>query len=115
MIAGSTGNGKSTLLNYLKGEKLYINEDKKLYCSNSKVKIGDGSGSTTLLPNFVQTSLGNFLDLAGDFETRGMIGEMFNNLWKSELKLKRFKLVMVVPEDCFGPSGSYGKNFKEMI
>jgi energy-coupling factor transporter ATP-binding protein EcfA2 len=67
LIAGSTGNGKSTLLNYLKGEKLYINEDRKLYCSNSKIKIGDGSGSTTLLPNFVQTSLGNFLDLAGDF------------------------------------------------
>lgn len=40
---------------------------------------------------------------------------MFNNLWKSELKLRRFKLVMVVPEDSFGPSDSYGKNFKEMI
>lgn len=22
---------------------------------------------------------------------------------------------MIVPQDCFGPNGSYGKNFKEMI
>lgn len=75
MVTGSTGNGKSTLLNYLKGAKLLVNEDRRLFCeTDTGVQIGNGSGSTTLLPNAQATPLGNFIDLAGDFETRGMIG-----------------------------------------
>lgn len=68
MVIGNTGNGKSTLLNYLNKEKLFVNEDRRLYCSpDSGIEIGNGCGSTTLLPNISPTSLGNFIDLPGDF------------------------------------------------
>ncbi len=78
----------------------------------SKILIGNGTGSTTLLPNSVCTEFGNFLDLAGDFDSRGIVGEIFNNFWKSLIQLKGCKVLMMVPEYNFTAMGGNGKLFK---
>ncbi len=78
----------------------------------SKILIGNGTGSTTLLPNSVRTEFGNFLDLAGDFDSRGIVGEIFNNFWKSLIQLKGCKVLMMVPESNFTAMGGNGKLFK---
>ena len=69
LFLGKTGWGKSTTINYLDGVSLKINEDGHLIPKNSalaKTKIGDGFGSTTMIPILCDTGFGKVCDLPGD-------------------------------------------------
>ncbi|EGC37968.1 hypothetical protein DICPUDRAFT_29471, partial [Dictyostelium purpureum] len=99
LLLGNTGAGKSTLLNYLMfddsnfiidtnsfdGDNIILS-DKSL-----GVEIGAGTGSTTLVPNLKKTNFGNFLDLAGDNDSGGILADILNSFIKSNLGIERVK------------------------
>lgn len=120
LFLGMTGWGKSTAINYLEGIELQSDAGRNLIPIDSnkvKTKIGDGSGSTTMIPIACSTSFGNVYDLPGDYETRGVGIELLNGIFKREItkNLKRAKLIFVIPAFIFSAQGSYGSDFKDLL
>lgn len=75
VFLGNTGAGKSTLINYLSGKKLKVNEFEDIVLDNpndpSAMAIGGGSVSETFLPAFVQAGDLLLYDLPGFKDNRG--------------------------------------------
>lgn len=66
---GKTGWGKSTFINYVEGIPLKVDSrDNLLPIDGYQVQtiIGDGVGSTTLVPQLCKTKFGYVWDLPGD-------------------------------------------------
>ncbi|KAM9999908.1 hypothetical protein ACTFIZ_008373 [Dictyostelium cf. discoideum] len=116
LLVGPTGSGKTTLTNYLElmDSDFMINENEELKLGdNSKgFEIGDGSGSTTLIPNLKITDFGNLLDLAGDTNSSVEIMDLINGLIKTNIKIKKVKILIITSQDSLGSIGAYGAALK---
>ncbi|KAM9983799.1 hypothetical protein ACTFIY_000530 [Dictyostelium cf. discoideum] len=103
LLVGPTDSGKTTLTNYLElsDSDFIINENEELKLGdNSKgFEIGDGSGSTTLIPNLKITDFGNLLDLAGDADSGGEIVDLINGLIKTNIKIKKVKILIITHQE----------------
>lgn len=123
-LIGPTGVGKSTLLNYITGKDLYFrtyNDKPGIFPMDGEgiAYVGQGEGSTTIVPNIFRASTGDFqnisfIDCAGDFDSNGIIPEIINSKIKSIIaqNVKNAKILMVTSQDSISPSGSYGIIFK---
>ncbi|KAM9960537.1 hypothetical protein ACTFIW_009679 [Dictyostelium discoideum] len=119
LLVGPTGSGKTTLTNYLEllDSDFIINENEELKLGDiSKgFEIGDGSGSTTLIPNLKITDFGNLLDLAGDADSGGEIVDLVNGLIKSNIKIKKVKILIITHQESLGSTGCYGAALKDCL
>lgn len=123
-LIGPTGVGKSTLLNYITGKNLYFrtyNDKLGIFPMDGEgiAYVGQGEGSTTIVPNIFRVNIGDFqdisfIDCAGDFDSSGVITEVINSRIKSIIaqNVKIAKILMVTSQDSLNTSGSYGIIFK---
>ena len=82
VLLGKTGAGKSTLINYLGGKKLRVDEEGDIVLENSEDKsamsIGTGADSCTFLPKFINIDGLLFYDLPGLHDSKGSLYELVN-------------------------------------
>jgi len=118
IMVGSTGAGKSTLLNYVNSpENIIVTGDSKLKAKPSIAEIGSGKGSTTLFPNIWLSSIGNFLDCAGEGDTGGVITEVINSVFKTKVarEINEIKILLIAPYASLDSEGGYGMSFKNTL
>jgi len=120
-LLGATGAGKSTLVNYLNyGDSNFIVADDEGMLQIKKesiVEVGTGNGSTTLFPNVWKSSLGTFLDCAGEGDTSGILAEIVNSFVKMRIasNINNAKIVFVTKSSSLDHNGGYGKTFKDAL
>lgn len=70
-----------------------------------------------MAPRFCQTVFGNVCDLPGDQDTAGPLAEIINSIAKKNIgkKLRRIKIVLVIPDSVLGPEGNYGRGLKDIL
>lgn len=81
VFLGNTGAGKSTLINYLSGKELAVDEFGNIVQNSfdpSAMVIGNSDGSETFLPRFVEANGFLFYDLPGFRDTRGTARNLVN-------------------------------------
>jgi hypothetical protein len=120
-LLGATGAGKSTLVNYLNyGDSNFVVADDQgtlKIKKDSIVEVGTGNGSTTLFPNVWKSSLGTFLDCAGEGDTSGILAEIINSFVKMRIasNINNAKIVFVAKSSSLDHNGGYGKTFKDAL
>ncbi len=81
VFLGNTGAGKSTLINYLSGKELEVDQLGNIVQNSfdpSAMGIGNSDGSETFLPRFVEANDFLFYDLPGFRDTRGTARNLVN-------------------------------------
>ncbi len=81
VFLGNTGAGKSTLINYLSGKDLKVDDFGNIVQNSfdpSAMVIGNSDGSETFLPRFVEANGFLFYDLPGFRDTRGTARNLVN-------------------------------------
>jgi energy-coupling factor transporter ATP-binding protein EcfA2 len=101
---GTTGSGKSTLINYLSDKELIANEGNIILKNPSDpttMKIGIGYESETLLPKFINSHNLLFYDLPGIGDTRGTAISLVNSCFIKGIieNARTARLVFVVGHD----------------
>ncbi|KAF2068226.1 hypothetical protein CYY_010448, partial [Polysphondylium violaceum] len=89
--------------------------------STAPSAVGNGSGSTTFIPNlYSPTTLDGFQDTTfadcpGDFDTNGPLFEILNENAKMKIcnASENLKVLLVVSQSSLGSAGSYGVIFKQ--
>lgn len=124
IVCGDTGAGKSTLINYLTGEKLVALKpvnSKKLYLDTNtptlKAKIGHLQTSETQIPNKIhdETLKLTYWDCPGFEDSRGAVCDISNAFYINKLfNSQKLKTMIVVDEASINGS-KRGKVFKDLV
>jgi len=109
IVVGDTGEGKSTLINYIAQNNLYaekkgyppkyiINTDNQL----GDIKIGNTSISETTVPNrWIDKDGVSYWDCPGFGDTKGVVQDVANGFYIKKLfdNIENVKVVVVVSEE----------------
>ena len=112
IVIGDTGEGKSTLINYIAQNKLYaekkgyplkyiVNTDNQL----GDIKIGNTSVSETTIPNkWIDKDGVAYWDCPGFGDTKGVVQDVANAFYIKKLfdNIENIKVVVVVSEETIG-------------
>lgn len=119
VFLGDTGAGKSTLINYLTGQKLKTNEYQDIVLGYSNdpeaLPIGGSHLAQTFLPRSIRSGDLLFFDLPGFGDNRGTATSLLNACFIKSIieKAKSVKLVFVAGMDEI--TGKRGKSFIEFM
>lgn len=115
---GKTNSGKSTLINYLTGQQLVVDDVGSIALRDpnnpTAMKIGVGHQSETFLPKSIRHENLVFYDLPGIGETRGAAISLINACFIKRIieNARTVQLVFVVGQDEF--SAEKGRSFKDL-
>jgi len=105
IVLGSTGSGKTTLIEFLMGQKLEaIKVDNKLQCElrSESEKIGSDYTSKTLFPNYYEDDKNSIIywDLPGYLDTRGAEYDVVNSFLIHKIfeSSTEVKMLLVIAE-----------------
>jgi GTP-binding protein EngB required for normal cell division len=104
VFLGKTGSGKSTLINFLSGKKLGVDQLNKIVLGEqndpSAMLIGGTGASQTLLPKFIESSNMIFFDLPGFNENRGTCHSLLGACFVKNIieKARTVKIIFVAGE-----------------
>jgi hypothetical protein len=119
VFLGNTGAGKSTLINYLSGKQLKVNDLDDIVLDDPNdplaMAIGNGSISETFLPAFAQVGGLLFYDLPGFKDTRGTAKSLVNACFIKHIveNARSAKLVFVAGMDQI--TSDRGSSFKTLL
>ena len=105
ILLGSTGSGKSTLMNFLSGNPLVIDEDQELQLAENSYQgafsIGKSSTSETKFPQFVSLNGSVYYDMPGFEDPHGPCIDLVNACFIKNIieAASSVKIVFVVGQD----------------